>query len=102
MGPGSDGAPGVVQEKREIKNKRILELLEKCPVGTQLRIFCLYDLVEFVDADQGVFIRGVTMKKFMLHQAGELAEFRHVTAEKIDSMHHTQHQSELTFARNNR
>ena len=56
--------------------------------------------VELVDADQGVFVRGIAMEKFVLHQAGELTEFRNVAAEKIDPVHHAQDAADLAFARN--
>ena len=41
------------------------------------------------------------MEKFVLHQAGELAEFRNVTPKKIYPMHHPQDAAYLAFARNN-
>src|SRR5205085_8117128 len=42
------------------------------------------------------------MKKLVLHQAGELAELRHVPPEKIDPMHHSQNASDFAFARHDR
>jgi len=63
MGTRTDRAAGVVQEQREIKNKRVLEFLEEFAVGAELRIFRLHHLVELVDADQGVFVGGVAMEK---------------------------------------
>src|SRR6266404_3912538 len=74
MRPRSDRTAGVVQEQREIKNKWVREFLEERAVRAQLRLFRLHHLVELVDAHQSVFVRGVAMKKFVLHQAGELAE----------------------------
>ena len=44
----------------------------------------------------------VTMEKFMLHQAGQLAEFGNVAAEKIHLMHHSQDASHSAFLRQNR
>ena len=44
----------------------------------------------------------VTMQKLMLHQAGELAEFGNVAAEKIRPMHHSQDASHFPFLRKNR
>ena len=54
--------------------------------------------IEFVDADQRVFVRGVTMKIFVLHEAGELPELREVTAEEIDLVHHAEDARHLAFA----
>src|SRR4030081_2509160 len=96
----SDGPAGVMQKEREGKNKWVREFLEDRPVGAQLRVFCLHHLVELVDANQGVLISSVAMKKFMLHQAGELTELRNVTTEKIAPMHHAQNAADLAFARN--
>src|SRR2546421_11348584 len=100
MRPRADRAAGVVQEKREIKNKRVREFLEERAVGTQLRVFRFHHLVELVDTNQGMLIRRVTMEKFMLHQAGELAEFWHVTTKKVHPVHHAQHPPNLAFAGN--
>src|ERR1041384_3004720 len=99
MWPRPDRASGVVKEEREIEDKRVVEFLEETAVSAELRVFGVHDLVEFIDADQRVFVGRVTMEKLMLHQAGELAEFRNVTAEKINPVHHPQDAPDLAFPR---
>src|ERR1700682_168759 len=93
-------APGVVQEKRKIKDKWVLESFEQPPVGTEFRVLRLHHLVELVDANQGVFVGGVAMEEFVLHQAGELPEFGNVPAEEIHPVHHAQHPADLALPRN--
>src|SRR2546430_1431798 len=78
MRPGADSLAGVMQQQRQIKNKRIGQLLEKLPILEQLGTFRSRQRVELVNADQRVFIRGVAVKKFMLHQTSKLAELRNV------------------------
>src|SRR5205085_8592581 len=87
----ADGPPSIVKKKREVENERLVQFFEQQAVGSQLRVLGLHDLIELVDADEGVFIRGVTMEKFVLHQTSQLAELGYVTPEKIDAMHHSQH-----------
>ena len=99
MRPRADRPAGVVQKQREIKNKRIRAVSRKGRYD-QLRILVSCQRIELVDADQRVFVRGVAMEKFMLHQAGELAELRNVTAEEIDPMHHPQGAADFALARN--
>src|SRR5438309_8942300 len=98
MGPGPDRATGVVEEQSEIEHVRVLEFFEEIPVGAQFRILGLHHLVELVDADQGVFVRGITMEKFVLDQAGELPEFRDVSSEEIDPVHHSKDTADVSFA----
>ena len=102
MWSGGYGLSGVVQEQCEIKNKRILQLFKKFLIRNQLGIVGTGERVELVDANQRVFVGRVTMEIFVLHEAGQLAEFRNVTAQKIDAMHHAQHASNLVFARQDR
>ena len=90
-------AAGVVKEEREIKDKRVREVFKQPPVGAKFWILRLHHGVEFVDANQGVFVGCVTMEKFVLHQAGELSKFRNVSAEKIDPVHHAQDAAHLAF-----
>src|SRR3954470_8478655 len=99
MRPSPDRPAGVVQEQGKIEDVRVLEFLEEVAIGAQFRILRLHHLVELVDADQGVLVRGVTMKEFVLDQAGELSEFRNVSSEKIDPMHHPENPANFSFAR---
>ena len=93
--------PGVVQEQRKIKHEWVFEFLEQSVICAHLRIGRCAQRIQFIDADQGVFIRGVAMEKFVLHQAGERPEFRDVLPEKIDPMHHAQNRTRASFAGKN-
>jgi hypothetical protein len=44
-----------------------------------------------------VLVRGVTVKKFMLHQTGQLAKLRNITAKIIDPVHETERAADLAF-----
>src|ERR1700730_9422044 len=48
-----------------------------------------------------MFVGGVAGKEFVLHQTGELAEFRNVSPEKIHPVHYAQNLADLTLARHN-
>src|SRR5712671_2926896 len=97
MRAGADCPAGVMQEQSEVKNKRIFEVFEKMTIRDQLRIVCSNQCIELVDAKKGVLVRGVTVKKFMLHQTGQLAKLRNITAKIIDPMHETKRSAGLAF-----
>src|SRR5207248_1177009 len=54
----ADGPPSIVKKKREVENERFVQFFEQQAVGSQLRVLGLHDLIELVDADERVFIRG--------------------------------------------
>jgi len=89
-----DAGPGIPPEEHE----RIFEFLKKFPVRHQLRIFSGGERIQLVDANQSMLVGGVAMKKFVLHEAGELSELGQISPEKIDTMHHAQHAANLAFA----
>ena len=78
---------GVMQQQSQVKHEGIGQFLEKLPVLDQLAIFRARQRIQFVDADQSVFVRSVAMEKFVLHQTGELPELGNVLPEKIQSVH---------------
>src|SRR5260370_16867165 len=87
----------VVQKQSEIKHERFFQIFEKTAIGDQLRIVCPHQRVEFVDAKQRMLVRGVTMKKFLLHQASQWAELRNIATEKINPVLHPQRPPDLTL-----
>src|SRR5438309_8566017 len=99
MWPGPDSLAGVMQQQRQIKNKRIWQFLEKLSVLDELGIFGSRQRVELVNADQRMFVRGVAVKKFMLHQTSKLAELGNVLTEEIEPMHQPQSPPNFSFAR---
>ena len=44
-----------------------------------------------------MLVRGVPVKKLVLHEASQLPEFRHIFSQKIHLMHHPKNVSDLTF-----
>lgn len=97
MRPRADSLPGVVQEEGEVKNVGIGQGLEEFSVGLQFGAVSVAEGVEFFDADQSVLIRRVTVKIFVLHEAGEGAELRQIAAKKIDLVHHAQNARDLSL-----
>ena len=93
----SNGATGVVQEQSELKNERIFEIFEKTMISGEFGILCANKRVQFIDAEERVFVRGVAVKEFVLDQAGELSELRNVAAEKIDPVHQAQRAAHFAF-----
>src|SRR5437763_15475560 len=73
MWPGSDSLAGVMQQQRQIKDKRIGQLLEKLPIFKQFGIFRSRQRVGVVNADKRLFVRGIAGKKFMLHRPSKMA-----------------------------
>ena len=90
MRPGANGFAAIVQEKRKIEHEWVLKLLKDLTISDQLRISRLRQGIKFIDAHQCMLVSRVTMEKLMLHQAGELAKFRNVPAQKIDPMHQSE------------
>ena len=78
---------GIVQEQREVKEERPLNLLEKLAVMIDGWFGRFPNLVQFLDANESVLIRGVLMIKFVLHQAGQPAELRNIFPEKSHFVH---------------
>src|SRR6266705_3205222 len=89
----------VMQEQRQVENDWIGQLLKEFPILQKLRVFGGDQGIEFLDADQRVFIRRIAVEKLMLNQTGELTELRNIVPEKINPMHHAQDASHFTFAR---
>ena len=76
-------------------------MFEQFPIFEQLWVRCAGERIQFIDANQGVLVRRVAMKEFMLNQAGQLSKFRNILPEKIEPMHQPQGAADLTFAREN-
>ena len=77
-------------------------MLKNAAIGNHLWIVRPDQGIELVDADQGMFVGRVTMKKLVLHQTGQLPEFRNVAAKKIHAVHHSKHTSHFAFTRQDR
>ncbi len=56
-------------------------------VGAEGRRFGVPDLVQFFEADQGVFVRRVLVIELMLHQAGQAPEFGQEFSQEPDFVH---------------
>ena len=67
MRPCADGLPGVVQKQSQIQDKGVFDSFKDFAIGGELRIIDLGQRIEFVDADQRMFVGGITMEKLMLH-----------------------------------
>src|SRR6266487_2943142 len=89
----------VVQEQRQVENDWIGQLLKEFSILQELRVFGGDQGIEFLNADQRVFIRRVAVEKLMLNQTRELTKLRNIVTEKINPMHHAQDASHFTFAR---
>src|SRR6516162_1297441 len=96
------GLAAVVQEKCEIQNQWVGELLKQFAIMNQLRIIGRRQRIKLVDAHQGVLVGSIPVQELVLYKAGELAEFGNVPAKKIHSMHHPQNASHSAFLRQNR
>jgi hypothetical protein len=81
---------GVVQQKGEVKEIRAFQAFEQFGVMIERGGVGVPDPVEFFQADQGVFIGGVTMIKLVLDQAGQTAELGQELAEQADLVHGAQ------------
>src|SRR5437879_4633618 len=101
METGADRAAGIVKQQSEVKNERLFQFLEKLPIGDQLWIIRAHECVELVDAKQGVLVRGVTVKKLVLHQTSELTKLWNIAAKKIDAMHQPKRPADFAFSREN-
>ena len=78
--PRADAFARVVEQQREIEDKGIFQLARRVPDTARVSDPRLEQRVEFLDADQRVLVRGVAMKKLVLHQAGELPKLRKIAS----------------------
>ena len=92
----------VVQEKCEIQDQWVRELLKQFAIMNQLRIIGRDQRIKFVDAHQCVLVGSVPVQELVLHKAGQLAKFGNVPAKKIHPMHHSQDASHSAFLGQNR
>ena len=92
------GLARVVHQEREVKRGRIVIFEEQIAVAGEFRILAGDEVVQFVDADQGVLVGRVAVEKFMLHQAGETSELWQIASEEIGLVHETQDAADLTLA----
>src|SRR5581483_149924 len=99
---GADGSSRVVQEQGQIEHVRLEKIFKELSIGSQLRVLRADQCVQLVDAKQGVLVRGVAMKKFVLHEAGELPEFRDIAPEEVDPVHQAKRSADLALSRQHR
>ena len=88
----------VVQQQREVKQAGPFQTLKQGRVMFIRLVLRLPDPVKLFQADQGVLVGGVLVIKFMLHEAGELAEFGDVFAEQVHLVHRAQNRRDAAAA----
>ena len=81
---------GVVQEQGEVEQVRLVDVLQDVGVMDERRLLCVPDLVEFLEADQRVFIGCIGVKELVLHEAGHPAKLRDVEPKQSDFVHGAQ------------
>src|SRR5271166_3234600 len=91
------GFPGIMKQERQVKHVGILNLQKKRFICCQLRVLCIDERVQLLNANQGMFIRGVPVKKLVLHQAGQIAEFGQISSKEIHLVHHAKNVSDLAL-----
>ncbi len=90
------GPARVVQQHGQVKNVWPGKLLEQGTIFGEGRFLGVDDPVEHLQADEGVFVGGVTVKEFMLHQAGQGAKLREEAAEEAEFVHGAQRVPDLS------
>lgn len=88
---------GVVQDKREIEQIGTVQAFQKLFVVGMRRFGGFQDLIQVFQTDDGVFVGGVDVIEFVLHLAGQFAEFRNVFAQQSDFMHGSQSAGDVAF-----
>ena len=78
--PAVIGLARVVHQQGQIKLSGVIQLFEQIRVKFPLAPFRLPQPVQLIQANQGMFVRRVNVKKLVLNQTGQLAEFRHIFA----------------------
>lgn len=82
-----EGFTGIVEEQSEVEQERTFEIAEDIAVLGEGRFFGFPDLVEFGEADEGMFVCGVLVIELVLDEAGEFAKLGDVFAEETDLVH---------------
>src|SRR5438067_426476 len=101
MRPRSDRLSGIVQQECQVKDQWVMQVFEQFPVTDELDILGAGQRVQLIDANQSMFVGGITMEELVLDQAGQLAKFRQITTEEIHPVHHPQDPANLSFLGNN-
>ena len=95
--PAAGRLAGVVQNEREIKQIGTVQAFQKLFVVGMRRLCGFQDLIQMFQADDGVFVGGVDVIEFVLHLAGQFAEFRKVFAQQADFVHGSQGAGDVAF-----
>ncbi len=91
------GAPGVVEEDREVEGVGVLDLDEELAVELFGGVVGDEEAVELVDAAQGVLVGGVAVKELVLDQAVEGSELGEVAAQHPAAVHEAEGAGHLAF-----
>lgn len=76
-----------MEEDGEVENRGVLETLEQVSIFLKAWLIRVDEFIEFLDANECVFISGIPVKKLMLDEAGEFAELGNVLSEEIHFVH---------------
>jgi hypothetical protein len=87
--------PYIMQQQRQVKQVGPGQMLKQRRVGIIGGIFCVPDTVELFEANQGVLVGRVLMVKLVLHETGQLPEFRKVFAEEIHLVHRAEYRRDI-------
>ena len=92
------GAAGVVEDDGEVEGVGVLDFVEEPAVDFAARLSFRDEVVELIDAAEGVFVSGVAVEELVLDEAVECAEFGQVASEDADAVHESEGASDFAFA----
>ena len=98
MFPYVFGASGVVKNQGDVEGVGIGMFDDDVPVDGDSWVVVFDESIELVNATKSVFVGGVAVKKFVLDEAVEGAEFGEVAPKDSTSMHQAQGAGNLSFA----
>ena len=78
---------GIVQKQGKVEQVRQVDVLQDMGVVGERGLIRVPDLIEFLEADEGVLVRCVGVKKLVLHEAGHAAELGDVAPQQVDLVH---------------
>ena len=96
--PVSPRASGVVEQEGEVEDERVRRLEEQAAVTLISGCGVGGEGVEFLEADQAVFVDRIAEEKVVLEQAGDPAELGKVAAQEIDLVHEAEDASHVAGA----
>ncbi len=79
-------APGIVKNQGDEQSIRVGVFNEEIAIEFVTGFVIIDEVVQLIDTAQGMFVRGVSVKEFVLHEAVERAELGKIASQNTTAV----------------